>query len=97
MALTYEESAALMNNTQFKGRVKVACLHFAAYIAAEPTNTPAHATRVKWSQNCTLNPDGTANTVTPPTVMEPQVQAAGAAVSDANLQSAVEAVINTAM
>lgn len=95
MSLTYEESAALMGNTQFKGRVKVACLHFAAYVNSEPTNTPAHTSRVRWAQNCVLNPDGTANQITPPAVMEPPVQAAGAAVTDANLQTAVETVINS--
>ena len=95
MALTYEESAALMNDTTFKGRVKVACLKFANYMLEEPGTTPAHGARSRWANSCILQPDATANVVTPPTVMDPAVQGSGSAIDDAALQSAVELVINS--
>ena len=46
MALTYEESAALMNDQDFRSRVMVACLKFADYITAEANDVPAHNTRL---------------------------------------------------
>lgn len=95
MALTYDKSAQLMGDTSFRGRVKVACLHFASYIFAEATTTPAHTSRMKWAQSCVTNPDMTASGITPPVVMEDQVQQAGADVTDVDLQTAVESVINS--
>lgn len=77
----------------FGGRIKVACLKFADYILNEPTNTPAHTSRVRWAQNTFQNPVMMATTVQPPVVMTGQVQADGAAVTDENLQVAVESVV----
>ena len=92
--MTYEESAALMVDMDFRGRIKVACLTFATYIGGEDPATPAHSTRTKWAQNAMINPDVAAASVQPPTVMDAKVQAAGAAITDADLQSAVETTIN---
>jgi hypothetical protein len=103
MALTYEQSAALMNDQAFRNRVKVACLHYAEYIAGEATSTPAHNTRFKWAQEVFNNPDGTAAQVTPATVMDAAVQGADltpegdSTLDDAGLQSAVETTINKMM
>lgn len=97
MALTYDQSAALMTDMTFRGRVKVACMTFADYIMAEPTATPAHTTRVKWAQQTYQMPDQVAQQVQPPTVMQDSVQAAGSTVSDADLQIAVETVVNQLM
>ena len=97
MALTYEESSGLMNDTIFRGRVKVSCLKYAKYILNESTITPAHTTRVKWAQNTVQSPDMVANQMTPPVVMQDSVQAQGSAISDTDLQSAVETVINEVM
>lgn len=94
MALTYDESAALMNDAAFRGRIKVACLHFADYIFGEDNTVPAHNTRLRWAQNTFLNPDASAAAVTPPVVMDPSVQDAGSAIEDAALQSAVETTLN---
>jgi hypothetical protein len=93
MALTYEESAALMQDAVFRGRVKVACLHFAQYIASEDPTTSAHSARWRWASNCLNQPDQTAMLVTPPSVMDAAVQQDGANVSDAALQLAVEGVV----
>jgi hypothetical protein len=95
MAMTYEESSALMRDITFIGRVKVACLKYADYIILEAPTTPGHSTRVKWAQNTMTNPDTSATVVTPTVVMDPAVQAAGgAAIDDAGLQSATENAIN---
>jgi len=92
--LTYEQSAALMIDMTFRGRVKVSCLSFANYILGEPTDVPAHNTRAGWAKTCYQNPDMIATQIQPPTVMEPAVQAAGADIDDTSLQTAVETAVN---
>jgi len=94
MALTYEESAALMQDSVFRGRVKVSCLKFAGSILDESPSVPAHNTRYRWAQQCEQQPDLVAGQIQPPTVMDPAVQADGAAISDGALQGSVETVIN---
>jgi hypothetical protein len=94
MALTYAESAALMNDVAFRDRIKVACLTFANYIVGEPANVPAHTTRVKWANQTMVSPDGSAMTVQPTVVMDPQVQQDGSNVTDVALQTAVETAVN---
>ena len=95
MSLTYSDAATLMNDMVFRGRVKVACLKFANYILAEPGTVSAHGARSRWANNCIMQPDQTAATVTPATVMDPAVQSAGSSIDDPGLQSAVELAINT--
>lgn len=92
--MTYEESAALMLDTVFRGRVKVACLKFADSIMIEAPTVPAHNARLRWAQQTFQQPDSVAQQVQPPTVMDPAVQTAGAAVTDNMLQGAVEGVVN---
>lgn len=94
MALTYTDSAALMNDMAFRGRVKVACMRFSDSVMSEAQTTPAHNARLRWAQNCFQQPDIVAGQVTPPTVMDPAVQAAGSTIDDTALQAAVEGVIN---
>lgn len=94
MAMTYEESSALMRDQAFIGRVKVACLKYADYIVLEAPTTPGHSTRMKWAQNTMTAPDVSANLVTPTAVMDPGVQEAGSEIEDGALQSAVENSIN---
>lgn len=97
MALTYEQSATLMNDMTFRGRIKVACLKYANYIVGEATTVPAHNTRMKWAQQTLQQPDASALLVTPTTVMDPAVQDQGSAIDDAGLQSATENAINKMM
>jgi hypothetical protein len=92
--MTYSESAALMSDVTFRGRVQVAVLKFADSIMIEAGTVPAHNTREKWALQAMQNPVGTAVQVQPPTVMDPAVQQDGAAVTDAALQAAVEGVVN---
>ncbi|HEY1242227.1 MAG TPA: hypothetical protein VGF16_16800 [Bryobacteraceae bacterium] len=94
MALTYDDSAQLMNDAQFRGRVKVAALTYAQYIALQPATSGA---RIRWAQQVMQQPDAMATVLTPPTVMNPNVQAAGAAITDPDLQSAVQAVADVMM
>lgn len=97
MALTYEESHLLMSEPTFRGRVRVACLHYSSYILNEPANTPAHTTRVRWAQNTALFSDNVATQMQPAVVMQDPVQLQGSKISDADLQTAVETVINKVM
>jgi|SRR5215471_2228822 len=93
MALTYDESAQLANDTTFRGRVKMACLHFAQYISGEAPNVPAHNTRFRWAQQTYQAPDQMAGQIISAVVMDAQVVADGSAITDANLQTAVEMAI----
>src|SRR5262245_3716056 len=97
MALTYEQSAALMKDPTFTSRVKVACMKYADYIMLEATNTPAHATRLRWANLTFQNPDQAAAAVVSTVVMDPAVQGPGSAIDDAALQAATEVAINTLM
>jgi hypothetical protein len=92
--MTYEESAALMKDMTFIGRVKVAALKYATYIYNEPSDTVGHSSRVRWAQQTSANPDMVAANLSPMVVMDSQVQTDGAAITDSALQSAVEAVVN---
>jgi hypothetical protein len=94
MALTYAESYDLMNDTAFRGRIMVAVLKFADYIADEAADVPAHNTRLRWANACMMNPQMTASQTQPSTVMQPQVQADGADITDPDLQIAVETAVN---
>jgi len=95
--MTYVESAALMTDLEFRGRVKVSCLRYADSIIGEPTGTPAHNTRLKWAQACLQNPDMMAVQVQPPTVMDAAVQADGPDITDEMLQASVEVTVNKIM
>ena len=94
--LSYDQQNALMWDANFRGRIKVACLTFAKYIVNESTNTPAHNTRMRWAQGAYANPDMTATAVQPGTVMQDAVQQQGDAISDKDLQTAVEVTIGAA-
>ena len=94
MALTYADSDQLMQDLQFRGRIKVAALTYAAYISNEATTVPAHNTRLKWSGECMKGPDFMAQQLQPVVVMDPAVQQDGAAITDQALQAAVEDAIN---
>lgn len=92
--MTYQESAALMLDQTFRGRVKVAAIKFADSILNESVSVTGHVARVRWAQQTFAAPDVTAGTLQPPAVMDAAVQSAGANITDPALQSAVEAVVN---
>lgn len=93
-AMTYSDSAMLMTDPEFRGRIKVAVLHYADYILNEATGTPAHKTRTEWAVAAFKQPDQKATELHPPVVMDASVQENGKDVTDAQLQSAVEGVVN---
>src|SRR5262245_26514055 len=98
--MTYDESAALMVETKFRGRIKVSCMKYANYIQGEDPNTQGHSARYRWANETVKLPDQMAIGLQPAVVMDPAVQAAGvdangqSLIADAALQSAVEGVIN---
>lgn len=92
--MTYEESDALMKDMTFRGKVKVAVLKYAGSIMIEESNVPAHNTRERWAVTAMQNPDAIAGQVQSPTVMDPTIQASGAAATDLEIQGAVEGVVN---
>jgi hypothetical protein len=93
--LSYDQSAQLTTDYTFRGRVKVACLKFATSIQDEASTVPAHTSRLRWAQNCYVQPDQVAGQVQNPTVLDPAVQSAGSGIDDAALQAAVEGVVGT--
>jgi hypothetical protein len=92
--LSYEQSYNLMNDSGFMGRIQVACLTYASYIAGEPAGTVAHNTRYRWAQATFLNPRAAAITVQPSVVMEEPVQTQGSGISDQDLQLSTETAVN---
>jgi hypothetical protein len=98
MALSYQQSSDLMQNGNFMGRIKVACLHYATYIYGEASSVTAHNTRRNWAQSVFQNPQQQAMNIQPVVVMDPNVQSSsagdGSDVDDAMLQSAVENAVN---
>lgn len=91
--MTTEESAALMQDPTFRGRVKVCCIRYADAVLIQPPGL-GHVSLVKWSQTVFNQPDMIAGQVQPFVVNDPAVQTEGAAIADAALQTAVETVIN---
>jgi hypothetical protein len=95
--MTYDESQALMNDFEFRGRIKVAALKYADSILGEANTIPAHNTRMRWASNTMQSPDQTAAQLQPPTVMDSQVQQDGKDITDVLLQGSVETVVNKLM
>lgn len=91
--LTYEQSGQLMDDGLFRVRVKVACLKYADYVINSRGVAPGGQALLRWAQNAFAAPDGAAQQVTPPLVMDANVQQYGADITDENLQSAVEAAV----
>lgn len=95
MAMAYQETADLMKDVSFRGRVSVSCVNYARYITDEAASTPAHSTRSRWAQQTLLNPEMAVNQVIPTVCTDSAVQdAGGSVIADPALQSAVETAIN---
>ena len=96
MSMTLEESAALMNDATFRGRVKVAALNYAQYLSLQASTASSNA-KMTFMQQTMRAPDAMAQTLTPPTVLNPNVQQDGPTVSDASLQAAVQTTADMMM
>lgn len=94
MGLTYEESASLMADMVFRGRIKCAGLKYATFIQNEQPNVEAHSARYRWAQQMANAPEDTAMRLQPMVVMDASVQDAGSDITDASLQTTVETVVN---
>src|SRR5262245_18832997 len=94
MAITYAESSELMRDATFQGRCEIACLHYASYISGEDATVPAHATRLRWAQATFQNATASVTQIMPVLIMDDKVQQSGAAITDPDLQSAVETSVN---
>ena len=93
--MTYTESAQLITDPQFRGRVKVAVLTYAARILTSgPISGPGSNATIRWAQTALQSPDQVATQVQPATVMEPGVQEQGANIDDGGLQFSVENAVN---
>lgn len=85
MALSLAESATLINDLDFRGRVKVAALKYATYLFTQGGDQ----NKMPWAQRTLQQPDAAAQTLVPPTVMNVNVQTLGADINDQNLEAAV--------
>lgn len=94
MALNLEESANLINDSAFRGRVKVAALLYAQYLTLHPGNSNS---MMNWVFQTLKSPDASTAMLVPSVVINPNVQSAGKDVTDADLQSAVQTVANSLM
>jgi hypothetical protein len=94
MAMTDEESAALMNDIPFRNRIKVSALKYADALLNRPTDTPGINQQRAWGKNTQTMPDTVAMQLQPVVVMDTAVQEAGASITDAALQVVVETAVN---
>lgn len=94
MALTLDESAQLINDTQMRGRIKVAALKYAGYLQLQNNLSMS---RTRWVQQTIQQPEQTAQMITPAVVMNVNVQTLGADIDDANLEAAVQIVADQQM
>ena len=95
MTMSYTETFELTKDPVFRGRVSTACVHYANFIADEPSDTMAHSTRYRWAQQTLVGPDASVNRVIATVCNDSAVQdAPGAAITDAALQTTVETAVN---
>ena len=87
MSLTYQQSANLMTDVEFQGRIKDAVIHNATYLC-----------KGAWASNVFQNPQIQAQILQPIVVMDQDIQNSsagdGSDVSDTALQTAVETAVN---
>ena len=95
--MTDKQSADLMNDFEFRGRIKVNVLKYAKYIHGESPSTDGHSPRYRWAQAAYQNPEQVTLQVHPPLVMDDQVQVDGADIEDSNLYMAVQRTVNQFM
>ena len=92
--LTLAESAALMLDPQFRGRVKVAAMKYADALLLQ---SGLSVSRTQWAQRTMQQPDQTAQQLVSGVVINVNVQNAGADVSDPDLTATVQVVADRMM
>jgi hypothetical protein len=91
--MTYAESAELMQDPIFRGRIKVASLKYADNLLTSPPTGPGSNALIGWAKQTFTSPDQAAMLIQPAVVMDPAVQTNGSGILDPNLQAAAEAVV----
>lgn len=92
--MTSAESAALMDDPVFQGRVKVDALRYADTLTIQAVPASSHTRLLVYAAETFQSPNAMAQRLVPLVVMDSAVQADGADISDAALQGAVEATVN---
>lgn len=92
--MTLLESSNLMNNQDFRNRVKAALLQYALYIQTQANNP---FSRSNWAQRTIQGPDNMALNLVGAVVMNVNVQQQGEAILDQALQASVQAVSDLQM
>lgn len=87
--MTLLESSNLMNNLDFRNRIKAAALQYALNIQTQPNNSNS---RTLWAQRTIQQPDQMAQQLAGAVVMNVNVQQAGGDITDPNLAAAVQVV-----
>lgn len=87
-------SAPLMEDPEFRGRIRVFVLDYATYIMNEGPSTEGHSARYRWAQGAAGNSMNEAQRIQPMVVMDPGVQQDGKDITDDKLKDSVQTVIN---
>jgi hypothetical protein len=95
----YTDLSTLRKDATFKARVEIAVAKYALYIMDESPATASHKSRFVWASNALLNPGSVGDGLLPSVVLDGNVSTAfanklQADITDAQLQSAVEAAVN---
>ena len=94
LTLSLDQEAQLMKDLTFLGRVKAAAITYAQYLTLQPSNS---ASRANWIQATMNQPDMMAQKLVSAVVVNPNVQMAGSAISDPELQAAVQVCADALM
>ena len=92
---SYNDIFAVASDAVFQHRLQIAVAKFASYVLGEAPSTPNHANRYNWAKNAITSSVGVANSIAIAVCLDSNVSGALTGVSDASLQSAAEAQINT--
>ncbi len=95
LPLSLDGQAQLAKDQTFMGRVKMSALGYSSFIMLEDKTTPAYNTRRAWAQRCQQMPDTIAQEITPIVVKDPVIVEKGETATDAQVQSATEAAVNS--
>lgn len=94
--IAYKDAFALLDDGELQARVRYAILHSAAYILIEDKETVDHANRVDWAHKAFREQlQMPLRQVLLYVITDANVQTAGAAVTDVQLQGAVDAILPT--
>lgn len=89
---TLLERANLVQDADFIKRCSQAVVKFAVYILNETPAAANHKARHRWASAAILNPMATASAIAPAVTLEASVDYGLGAVTDGDLQIAVESV-----